>query len=102
MLALLNGAVVAYLLLALYIICLYGSCLGPGPSHVRCGLAVFESDVYDLCSVCLTPAVKFSPALEVSWLASSLLGFAGDVLLSHTLSLFVRSVLKLVVRGHAR
>jgi hypothetical protein len=47
---------------------------------------------------CCAPAIKFPVQLEKAWLLASFLGFTLDVFVYHTFSLFVRSVMKLLVR----
>ncbi len=47
-------------------------------------------------------AIKFPVHLEKAWLLASMLGFVLDVGVYHTFSLFVRSVMKLLVGGRAR
>jgi hypothetical protein len=42
-------------------------------------------------------AVKFDPSTQQSWLIASALGFSLDVLVYHTFSLFIRSVMKFLV-----
>jgi hypothetical protein len=41
--------------------------------------------------------VKFDPVTQQSWLIASALGFSLDVLVYHTFSLFMRSVMKFLV-----
>ena len=43
------------------------------------------------------PAIKFPTSVETAWLVSSALGFCLDVVVYHTFSLFVRSIMKLLV-----
>ena len=107
-LSLLNTAVALYLALALYIICLYGawiSSLGlvsfasrsasPSPSHGLHPLATPPPPPPVLA--CVVAAIKFPVEVEKAWLLASILGFALDVVVYHTFSLFVRSVMKLLV-----
>ena len=47
---------------------------------------------------CVVAAIKFPVEVEKAWLLASILGFALDVVVYHTFSLFVRSVMKLLVR----
>ncbi len=51
--------------------------------------------------VVVVAAIKFPVHLEKAWLLASMLGFALDVGIYHTFSLFVRSVMKLLVGGRA-
>ncbi len=51
--------------------------------------------------VVVVAAIKFPVHLEKAWLLASMLGFALDVGVYHTFSLFVRSVMKLLVGGRA-
>jgi hypothetical protein len=58
--------------------------------------------VFGICLVALhqrlsTAAIKFPPQLETAWLLSSFLGFSLDVMVYHTFSLLVRSVMELLV-----
>ncbi len=41
--------------------------------------------------------MKFDPVTQQSWLIASALGFSLDVLVYHTFSLFMRSVMKFLV-----
>ena len=49
------------------------------------------------CAPLPTAAIKFPVQLEKAWLLASVLGFILDVGVYHTFSLFVRSVMKLLV-----
>ena len=49
------------------------------------------------CAPLPTAAIKFPVQLEKAWLLASALGFTLDVGVYHTFSLFVRSVMKLLV-----
>ncbi len=49
------------------------------------------------CAPLPTAAIKFPVQLEKAWLLASVLGFTLDVGVYHTFSLFVRSVMKLLV-----
>ena len=51
------------------------------------------------CASLPTAAIKFPVQLEKAWLLASVLGFTLDVGVYHTFSLFVRSVMKLLVSG---
>ncbi len=53
---------------------------------------------YPLAPATRPTALQFSWEVETAWLFASTLGFALDVLVYHTFSLLVRSVMKLLVR----
>jgi hypothetical protein len=110
---LLHALVALYLASCLYIVLLYGTSgltvpargMSPLPAMPVTRMFSTASTRFTVACisyplrVCLSAfpraAIKFSRELETAWLLSSALGFFLDVFVYHTLTLFLKSILKL-------
>ena len=88
--------------------CPYDVCPGTSSFHVSTNIQLSRTcerqpnrdvliSVHACVSFRLAPAIKFSPSSQRAWFIASALGFALDVAVYHTFSLFMRSVMKFLV-----